>query len=389
MVEDKSLLKQFILPPRRLLVLLTVLVVGFWAFYPSNKPALFASVEHKTVPIRGSERPHVIDEAGVLPQHDIAKFEQYLEWVFAESDVDIRFLFVPAITEKTIEELAVAKVEELRVGGLGRESRGVLLLYDVQEKRLRIEVGYGLEGYFTDAFLSYLTHEHTQAFFASGDLTTGLRLLIRMLHHNIRAAVMGSEFDPRVFELIRNNGYLSGGGGLTEVMPAVGGRGTAVSREMSTTQRAQYVPQATPQAVYELYLAWLAAGVFDPRIEIFTENSQSLMATIPVTPAYFHYILMTEYGKTSRIDIRDNVALQYFTDDPLATPHFYRKSGKGWQMDMEAELQNSRNRVGGVYTWDYGGKDDIYTRTFVDKLINVKNYIRIEGGDNRELPIRN
>lgn len=388
MVENKSLWKRLASPTCGLLVLLTVVAVVFWVCSPSVKTALSASGQHKAAPVRGAERQHVFDEAGVLPRHDIAKFEQYLEWIFVESDVDIRFLFVPAITGKTIEELAVEKVEELRVGGLGSEARGVLLLYDVQDKRLRIEVGYGLEGYFTDAFLSYLTHEHTQAFFASGDLTTGLRLLIRMLHHNIRAAVLGSEFDPRVFELIRNNGHLSGGGGLTEVMPADGER-TGDRREMPSTQRAQYLPQSTPQAVYEEYLAWLVAGIFDPRIKIFTENSQARLATVPVTPAYFHYILMTEYGKASEIDIRDNVALQYFTDDPLATPHFYRKSERGWQMDMEAEVQNSRNRVGGVYTWDYGGKDDIYTRTFVDKLVNIKNYIRIDGGDNRELPIRN
>lgn len=389
MVVDKSLWKKFISPTYRLPLFLAVLVVGFWAFYPSGKTALSASGENKAAPVRGAERQHVFDEAGVLPPQSIAKFEQYLEWIFVESDVDIRFLFVPAITGKTIEELAVAKVEELRIGGLGREARGVLLLYDVQAKKLRIEVGYGLEGYFTDAFLSYLTHEHTQTFFASGDLTTGLRLLIRMLHHNIRAAVLGSEFDPRVFDLIRSNRHLSGGGGLTEVMPAGGERGVVFRRELSGAQRTQYVPQPTPRAVYEQYLAWLAAGIFDPRIEIFTEESQSIMASIPVTPAYFHYILMTEYGKTSEIDIRSNIALQYFTDDPLATPHFYRKSERGWQMDMEAEMQNSRNRVGGVYTWDYGGRDDIYTRTFMDKLVNMKNYIRIEGGDNRELPIRN
>jgi len=44
--------------------------------------------------------------------------------------------------------------------------------------------------------------------------------------------------------------------------------------------------------------------------------------------------------------------------------------------------------VGGIYSWDYRGKNDIYTRTFRDKLINIRNYIRIKGGDNRPLPTR-
>ena len=57
-------------------------------------------------------------------------------------------------------------------------------------------------------------------------------------------------------------------------------------------------------------------------------------------------------------------------------------------MDQHAQFNNTQNRVGGVYAWDYSGRDDVYTKTFKDKLINIKNYIRIRGGDNRQLPIR-
>jgi len=338
--------------------------------------------------IQARDRGHVIDEAGLLPRQSIAKFNQYLEWIFSESDVDIRFLFVPDIAGQTIEEFAVDKVEELRPGGLGKEARGLLLLYDVQAKRLRVEVGYGLEGYFTDAFLSYLTDEHTRVFFASGNITTGLRLLIRMLHHRIREAKLGNDFDPRVLELIHNPGYLSGGGGVTEAMSSEDRGGAGFRGKISNTGKQVYTPQSTPKAVYEKYLDWLVAGSFDPKIDIFTRESQARMARLPISPAYFHYILMMEYGKTSTIEIRNDVALQYFTDDPMASPHFYRKTDRGWQMDIAAEIRDTRNRVGGVFTWDYGGNDDIYTRTFVDKLVNIKNYIRIRGGDNRELPVR-
>ena len=56
-------------------------------------------------------------------------------------------------------------------------------------------------------------------------------------------------------------------------------------------------------------------------------------------------------------------------------------------MDIIAEVNNTRNREGGIYTWDHGGGSDIYTKTFMDKLINIKNYVRIIDGDNRELPV--
>lgn len=57
-------------------------------------------------------------------------------------------------------------------------------------------------------------------------------------------------------------------------------------------------------------------------------------------------------------------------------------------MDIQAEVNNTTNRVGGIYTWDYRGRNDIYTKNFADKLIKIKDYIRIARGDNRELPIR-
>jgi hypothetical protein len=333
-------------------------------------------------------RNHVIDEAGILPRHDVLKFEEYLEWIYKESDIDIRFVFVPKIAGVTIEEYAIARVDDLCIGGKTKEERGVLLLYDLEKKRLRIEVGYGLEEYFTDYFVSYLMREHTETFFESGKLSLGLRLLIRMLHHNIREATLGSQFDPRVIDVIRSRKHLSGGAGVTGTMPAKAGNKDAGTSKHVAENNEDYSPQNTPQEVYEKYLQWLVYGVYNPRIGIFTLDSQRYMASFPVTSAYFHYILMQEYCREYEIEIRDNVALLYFTNDPFISPHFFIKSDMGWQMDIQSEVRNTRNRVGGIYTWDYRGKDDIYTRAFKDKLINIKNYIRIKGGDNRPLPTR-
>jgi hypothetical protein len=274
------------------------------------------------------------------------------------------------------------------VGGKSREERGVLLLYNLQKKKLRIEVGYGLEAYFPDVFVSYLAHDHTKQFFTAGNITPGLRLLVRMLHHRIREQVLGNTFDPRVIEIIRHNGYLSGGAGISAVISTRGENKASSSSALNDEERLYYSPQPTPEAVYNKYLEWLITGKRDPRIEIFTAESQKYMSSLPMTKAYFHYILMQEYGRRYKVCIRNDIALLYFTGDPLVCPHFFIKTDKGWQMDICAEVRNTRNRVGGVYIWDYSGRDDIYTKTFVDKLVNIKNYIRIVDGDNRELLIR-
>ncbi len=272
------------------------------------------------------------------------------------------------------------------IGGKTREERGTLLLYDFNGKRLRVEVGYGLEGFFPDVFVSYLIHDHAPAFFSAGDVSVGLRLLIRMLHYRIRQAVLGNEFDPTVLTAIRRQGHLSGGAGASAAMPS--SRQGDIFRMATKQEREYYSAQPTPEEVFQKYLEWLLAGQFIPVVDIFTKESQGLLATLPMSKAYFHYILLRDYGKQFKIDTRGNVAMLYFTNDPLLDPFHFVKGEKGWQLDMYTGVIGAANYSGGVYTWGLNGQDNVYTRTFADKLVNIKGFIRIADGDNRELPIR-
>jgi uncharacterized protein len=331
---------------------------------------------------------HVKDAAGLLPDEDRWRLDQYSRWVFRESDVDMRFVFVNGTGGKKIEQFAVDTVEALGIGGKTREERGVLFLYDLAGKKARIEVGYGLEGFFPDAFVSYLIHDHARELFASRDISLALRLLLRMLHTRIRQAVLGAQFDPGALEVARSARNLSGGAGATvatETGVAGGPRPGALPAEL----RRKFGPQPSPADAYSRYLQWLALGVFDPDLALFTGGTRSHLARLPMTTAYFDYILFQEHGRSHRIEVRGDLALLYFTSDPLVSPHFFVRGREGWQMDIASEVANIRNRVGGVYIWDYGGApDNPYTRAFGDLLYNAYGYTRIRGGDNRALPIR-
>ena len=362
-------------------VAIGILIFSVWK-YPVFKEIVRAQIAKFTLP-----SCHIIDEAGILSQYDLSKFNEYTNNIVVESDIDIRLLFVNGTGSKSIEQFALDLVRELGIGQKNREERGILLLYDVKGKRLRVEVGYGLEEFFPDAFVGYLVHDHTRDFFSSGDITTGLRLLIRMLHHRIREAILGKAFDPRVIEMIRNRGHLSGGAGVSATMPKKGDLDRWTSK-FTLEERRYYTAQPTPEAAYNKYLDWLMRGEYDPNIDLFTEASKRYMDSLPMTKAYFDFILMKKYGKKFRIAIDNGVALLYCTDDPLTCPLFFKKSDRGWQMDVVTEVNNSENLAGGKYAWMYSGGGDIYTRTFIDKLVNIDNCIRIADGDNRKLPIR-
>lgn len=351
-----------------------------WYTLSLNRPNLATVMGNR---VRSNRR--VIDEAGVLSEYDRSKFEWNMDMIMQESDVDIRFVFLYGTGDKTIEELAVYWMEKLRIGGKTRQERGLLLLYDTKDERLKVEVGYGLEEYFPDAFIGYLVNRHAKLYFESGDKSLGLRWLLRLLQARIRDAVLGQTFDPRILDKLPVNGGLSGGAGASTTLQMDKSRQNS---QLSEVERRIYVPQNKPLEAYHLYLKWLSQPIYDPEIELFTESTRSYLSRLMISPAYLDFIFLGEYGKSYEIVERGDLAILYFTGTPFASPHFFvREEGK-WRIDLMTEVRNTKEIVGGVYTWTYVGRDDLYTQAFADLLTNIKGYIRFKNGDNRELMIR-
>ena len=97
---------------------------------------------------------------------------------------------------------------------------------------------------------------------------------------------------------------------------------------------------------------------------------------------------MAEYGKRFKIVERGDLAILYFTGTPFVSPHFFIRENARWRMDMVAEVRNTHEHVGGVFTWGYYGKGDAYTMAFSDLLADMNGYRRFKQGDNRPLVIR-
>src|SRR5437016_2067405 len=261
------------------LIVLGTLIFGVAPFFAWERHSVRRSVENY-LRIMINRNHHFYDYAGVMPSRDTEKFEKYLEWIQQESDIDLRVVFVKNLGGKSIEEVAVEKIESLGIGGKTGEERGVLFLYDIAGKRLRIEVGYGLEGYFPDAFVNYLIEDHTRAFFAAGDVSVGLQLLVRLLHYRIRQAKLGYEFDPAVVNVLRSQSHLSGGAGASATVSLGQERTLYLFRMGSKEEQEYYAARPTPEATYEKYREWLMAGQYNPVLPIFTKASQDYLVKL-------------------------------------------------------------------------------------------------------------
>jgi uncharacterized protein len=119
------------------------------------------------------------------------KLEQFLE-AFEKSDsTQIVVLTVPDIAGETIETAALKVAEAWKIGQKGRDN-GALLLVAKSERKLRIEVGYGLEGRLTDLISGRIVDNEISPRFKSGDFDGGIDAGVAAMAEAVRGEYRGT-----------------------------------------------------------------------------------------------------------------------------------------------------------------------------------------------------
>jgi uncharacterized protein len=110
---------------------------------------------------------YVQDFANILNENEEAQLRNVGRQIDDQTSSQIAVLTVDSIGETSIEEYAV---EAYRKYGLGTEenNNGVLLVLAMEEKKIRIEVGYGLEGTITDGKAGRILDEYAIPHLQSG-----------------------------------------------------------------------------------------------------------------------------------------------------------------------------------------------------------------------------
>ena len=115
----------------------------------------------------------VVDQAGIVSGDAERALTDYLRRVEEASGVQIAVLTIPSLEGEVLEQYAIRVVDEWQLGQEG-EDNGALLLVSMEEKRIRIEVGYGLEGRLTDAASGVIIREYLQPYFRAGEFDAGI-----------------------------------------------------------------------------------------------------------------------------------------------------------------------------------------------------------------------
>jgi uncharacterized protein len=126
----------------------------------------------------------VVDQTGTLTGGDIASLMQTLKDFEARKGSQIAVLIVPTTDQETIEQFSIRVAEAWKIGRKKIDD-GALLVIAKNDRHLRIEVGYGLEGALTDATTKRIIDEEITPKFKTGDfaggVSAGVNRMIRVI----------------------------------------------------------------------------------------------------------------------------------------------------------------------------------------------------------------
>lgn len=131
----------------------------------------FSVIAQKAVPELWGQRVH--DEAHVLKSETIDQLEKELKAYEDSTSNQLAILIVPSLDGDVLEEYSIHVVEKWKLGKKEKDN-GVLILIAIDDHKMRIEVGQGLEGVLTDAQSNRIIRNEMAPNFRRGDYDAGI-----------------------------------------------------------------------------------------------------------------------------------------------------------------------------------------------------------------------
>jgi len=134
----------------------------------------------------------VVDLAGALPARDAEQLSDRLKAHEEKTGNQVAVLILPSLEGEPLEEYSHRIATTWKLGRKGTDN-GVLLLIALKERKLRIEVGYGLEGTLTDLRSAHIIRQEIVPRFKAGDIPGGVRAGVEAILKTIEGTYQVSD----------------------------------------------------------------------------------------------------------------------------------------------------------------------------------------------------
>lgn len=136
---------------------------------------------NKLQPQRGRA---VNDFANVIPAAQEAKIESMIDELELKTSAEIAVVTVKSLDGGQIDDFTNRLFEKWGIGQKGKDN-GVMFLAAMQDRKMRIEVGYGLEGAIPDTAAGRIRRDVITPYFKSGQPGRGIELGVAALAQEI------------------------------------------------------------------------------------------------------------------------------------------------------------------------------------------------------------
>ena len=115
----------------------------------------------------------VVDQAGLISALVKSQIEAQLAAHEAATGNQVAVLTIDSLKGANLEQYSLGVARQWALGEKGKDN-GVLFFIAKNDRKMRIEVGYGLEGKLTDAIASFIIRNTIAPSFRSGDFSGGI-----------------------------------------------------------------------------------------------------------------------------------------------------------------------------------------------------------------------
>jgi uncharacterized protein len=138
---------------------------------------LSGSLAHANVALPPAPKDYFNDYASLVSRDDAARMNDELRRFDEQRSTQIVVAIFPSLPEPSLEDFTIRTAQSWRVGQKKLNNGAVLFLF-VQDRKSRIEVGYGLEGALPDATCKDILEDQLAPKFRQGDYAGGLEAAI-------------------------------------------------------------------------------------------------------------------------------------------------------------------------------------------------------------------
>lgn len=302
--------------------------------------------------------------------------QEYIDFMQKEFDIDLRIK--TTLDTGDINLLANNLFRDWHVGSHSKSKKGLLLVVNTTENKVRLEVGYELEHIYQDAFVSYIEHKQMVPYFNRNEVIKGMVAAIELMVTRAQHVKLGKSetYQP----------WLDGSGGAGAV--------TNADINVSASEPMRSVPQnllarinslngeESPQEIVDLYLQLPANRINDWTLPLFTSASNKVLASYKSTIAQMDNTvrIFSACGQPEvRIDRTKKFAVvRYKSHQRLCSPFLLMKENGIWRLDIVASGHGLRNNFSNEWYFDGTLKDNPlvapYLFAFNDWYVTKKGY---------------